>query len=107
MLEMNEKLFRILKSNHYASHKQVSLVMETMAFIEKEVMQDIDELDVLADMIIDIMDKKDGHTVLSLIPTIQEIKDNCNQLNSRLEEHKENIAEYERRVKRSRRILFD
>lgn len=108
MLETNEKLLRILKSEHHVSHKQVSLIMETMAFIVKEVAQDFDELDRLADMIIDIMEKEDGHCALSMIPAVKEIKDDCNALMFRLKEHRKNITVYERNVKRSRRgIVLD
>ena len=78
-----------------------------MAFIENEVVRDVEELDSLANMIVDLMDKEDGHNAVELIPTMKEIKDDCNELMRRLEEHKMSIAGYKRRMTRSRRVVFD
>jgi hypothetical protein len=108
MLDMNEKLLRVLKSKYQVSHKQIILVMETMVFIEKEVVDDIDKLDVLADRVLYyLMEKEDGHVVVALIPTIKEIKGECNRLMCRLAEHKREISSYERKIKRSQRVVVE
>lgn len=107
MLELNEKLFRTLKEKYHVDQMQISLLMETMAFIEMEVLRDVQELDGLANMVINLMDKEGGHNAIELIPTIKEIKENCNKLTRRLEKHKTGIAAYERSIKRARRTALD
>jgi hypothetical protein len=107
MLDINEKLFRMLKSKYHVSSKQLALLIETGAFIGKEIAQDVDGLDKLANTIIVIMDGNDGHNAVALIPTIKEIKEDCNALLGRLAEHQKSIAAYERRVKSSRRVVFE
>jgi hypothetical protein len=107
MLDSNEKLFRLLKSKYHVSRKQISLLIETSAFIGKEIAQDVDGIDKLANSIIVIMDEDDGLHAVALIPTIKEIKEECNALLCRLAEHRQSIAAYEGTVMRSKRVVFE
>jgi hypothetical protein len=108
MLDSNEKLFRLLKSKYHVSHKQIALLIETSAFIGKEIAQYVDGIDkLLANYIMVIMDEDDGHHAVALIPTIKEIKEECIALLCRLAEHRQSIAAYERTVMRSKRVVFE
>ena len=106
MLGTNEMLFRQLKAKYNVSSRQIELVDETTAFITKEVRDDIENLDIISNRIIEMMDKEDGHGAVELIPVVKAIKEDCETLMSRLEEHKRKIDKYRMKMKKLRRVVL-
>ena len=106
MLSTNERLLRQLKAKYNVPSRQIELVDETSAFITREVTDDIENLDVISNRILEMMDKPDGHCALELIPVVKSIKEDCQTLMSRLDEHKRKIDKYRKKIKNVRRVVL-
>ncbi|KAL3783597.1 hypothetical protein HJC23_002101 [Cyclotella cryptica] len=107
MLERNHELLKLLTEKYFVSNKRIIVLKETVRFIENEFVINIDDIDNMANMIIELMDKKDGHNALALIPTMKNIKETCLLFMSRLDTHKQNVADFENVMNRTRRLVLD
>jgi hypothetical protein len=107
MLERNHELLKILKEKYFVSNKRITVLTETVRFIESEFVISIDDIDKMGNMIIELMDKKDGHNALALLPTMEDIKETCLLFMCRLATHKQSVADFENVMKRTRRLVLD